>query len=63
MILAWDSLTGAPVAAHTAAKQVMSVKNLIPYDPIDLMALLELYMEDYNNESLRDVVTAYTHLM
>ena len=40
-----------------------SVKNLIPYDPIDLMALLELYMEDYNNESLRDVVTAYTHLM
>ncbi len=37
------------------------VKDLIPYDPIDLMALLELYMDDYENEALREVITLYTH--
>ena len=38
-----------------------SVKDLIPYDPIDLMALLELYMDNYENEALREVITLYTH--
>jgi hypothetical protein len=37
------------------------VKDLIPYDPIDLMALLELYMDNYDNDALREVVTLYTH--
>lgn len=38
-----------------------SVKDLIPYDPIDLMALLELYMDNYENEAFREVITLYTH--
>lgn len=38
-----------------------NVKDLIPYDPIDLMALLELYMDNYENDALREVVTLYTH--
>lgn len=37
------------------------VNDLIPYDPVDLMALLELYMDNYENDALRDVVTVYTH--
>lgn len=37
------------------------VKDLIIYDPIDLMALLELYMENYENDALREVVSTYTH--
>ena len=37
------------------------VKDLIPYDPIDLIALLELYLDDYANDKLREVVTLYTH--
>ena len=42
-------------------EQLESVKDLIPYDPIDLMALLELYMDNYENDALREVVTLYTH--
>ena len=38
-----------------------SVKDLIPYDPIDLMALIDLYMDNYENEALREVITLYTH--
>lgn len=38
-----------------------SVKDLIPYDPIDFMALLDLYMDNYENEALREVITLYTH--
>jgi hypothetical protein len=38
-----------------------SVKDLIPYDPVDLLALLELYMDNYDNDALREVVTLYTH--
>lgn len=37
------------------------VKTLIPYDPIDLMTLLELYMEDYNNANLGEVINVFTH--
>ena len=37
------------------------VKDLIPYAPIDLMALLELYLDNYENDALREVVTMYTH--
>ena len=40
---------------------LVSVKDLIPYDPVDLMALLELYMDNYENDTLREVVTLYTH--
>lgn len=40
---------------------LVSVKDLIPYDPVDLMALLELYMDNYENDALREVVTLYTH--
>lgn len=40
---------------------LVSVKDLIPYDPVDLMALLELYMDNYDNDALREVVTLYTH--
>lgn len=40
---------------------MVSVKDLIPYDPVDLMALLELYMDNYENDALREVVTLYTH--
>lgn len=36
------------------------VKDLIPYDPVDLMALLELYMDNYENDTLREIVTLYT---
>lgn len=42
-------------------KSIENVKDLIPYDPIDLMALLELYMDNYENDSLREVVSTYTH--
>lgn len=42
-------------------EQLDNVKDLIPYDPIDLMALLELYMDNYENDALREVVTLYTH--
>lgn len=42
-------------------EKIDSVKNLIPYDPIDLMALLELYMEDYNNPKLAEILNLYTH--
>ena len=42
-------------------KQLTNVKDLIPYAPVDLMALLELYMENYEDEALREVVTLYTH--
>lgn len=41
--------------------QLTNVRDLIPYNPLDLMALLELYMENYENDALRDVVTLYTH--
>lgn len=41
--------------------QLANVKDLIPYDPVDFMALLELYMENYENDALREVVTLYTH--
>ena len=37
------------------------VKDLIPYDPIDFMALLELFMDNYENDALREVITVYTH--
>lgn len=37
------------------------VKDLIPYDPVDLMALLELYMDNYENDTLREIVTLYTY--
>lgn len=40
---------------------LVSVKDLIPYDPVDLMALLELYMDNYENDALREVVILYTH--
>jgi hypothetical protein len=40
---------------------LVSVKDLIPYDPVDLMALLELYMDNYENDALREVVSLYTH--
>ena len=40
---------------------IASVVDLIPYDPVDFMALLELYTENYENESLREVLTQYTH--
>lgn len=40
---------------------LVSVKDLIPYDPVDLMALLELYMDNYENDALREVITLYTH--
>ena len=40
---------------------LVSVKDLIPYDPVDLMALLELYMDNYENDALREIVTLYTH--
>lgn len=42
-------------------ERLEQVKDLIPYDPIDLMALLELYMYNYENDALREVVTVYTH--
>ena len=42
-------------------EQLENVKDLIPYAPVDLMALLELYMENYENDALREVVTLYTH--
>lgn len=42
-------------------EQLENVKDLIPYDPVDLMALLELYMDNYENDALREVVTLYTH--
>ena len=42
-------------------EQLENVKDLIPYDPVDLMALLELYMENYEIDALREVVTLYTH--
>lgn len=41
--------------------QLTNVRDLIPYNPVDLMALLELYMENYENDALREVVTLYTH--
>lgn len=42
-------------------EQLDNVKDLIPYNPVDLMALLELYMDNYENDALREVVTVYTH--
>ena len=42
-------------------EKIDSVKNLIPYDPIDLIALLELYMEDYNNPKLAEILNLYTY--
>lgn len=42
-------------------EKLENVKDLIPYDPVDLMALLELYMDNYENDALREVVTLYTH--
>ena len=38
-----------------------SVKDLVPYDPIELMALLEMYMDNYENDTLREIVNVYTH--
>lgn len=37
------------------------VRDMIPYNPIDLMALLELYLDNYENEELREVISTYTH--
>lgn len=42
-------------------KGLDQVKDLILYDPVDLMALLELYMDNYDNDALREVVSTYTH--
>lgn len=44
-------------------EQLDNVKDIIPYNPVDLMALLELYLENYENDTLREVVTLYTHQM
>lgn len=42
-------------------EQLTNVKDLIPYDPIEFMALLELYMDNYENDALREIVSTYTH--
>lgn len=42
-------------------KGLNQVKDLIPYDPIDMMALLELYLDDCENDTLREIVSSYTH--
>lgn len=42
-------------------KGLYQIMDLIPYDPIELMALLELFMDNYENDALREVVSNYTH--
>lgn len=42
-------------------KNLVQVKDLILYNPIELIALLELYLDDYENEALFDVLQIYTH--
>ena len=42
-------------------EELTCVKDIIPYNPIELMALLELYLENYENDNLRAAVTLYTH--
>ena len=44
-----------------AKEELTSVKDIIPYNPIEMMALLELYLENYENDDLRAAVTQYTH--
>lgn len=40
---------------------LVQVKDLILYNPIELIALLELYLDDYENEALLEVLQIYTH--
>ena len=50
------------ISMDTLKKEGLNGKiDLVPYDPIDLMVLLELYMENYNDDTLRNIVNVYTH--
>lgn len=34
--------------------------NIVQYDPVEMIALLEMYQEDYQNENLRKAIELYT---
>ena len=39
---------------------IANVDDVIIYDPIELMALLTLFVEDYDNDMLKDAIVEYT---
>ncbi len=38
-----------------------NVENIIIYDPIELMALITLFVDDYDNEELKEAIVEYTN--
>ena len=40
--------------------KISQVEDVINYDPIELMALLTLFEDDYENETLKDIIVEYT---
>lgn len=39
---------------------INNVEDVIAYDPIELMALITLFVEDYDNEMLKEAIVEYT---
>lgn len=39
---------------------ISNVENIIVYDPIELMALITLFIDDYDNEELKEAIIEYT---
>lgn len=40
---------------------INNVEDVIAYDPIELMALITLFVEDYDNEMLKEAIVEYTN--
>ena len=34
--------------------------RIVQYDPVEMIALLEMYQEDYQNDNLRNAIELYT---
>ena len=39
---------------------INNVEDVIAYDPIELMALITLFVEDYDTEMLKEAIVEYT---
>lgn len=41
--------------------KIENIREVIPYNPIELMALLLMYIDDYENENLKNALITYMH--
>lgn len=45
----------------TSKNMIENIREVIPYDPVELMALLSMYIDDYENENLKNALITYMH--